>query len=197
MAPSPPELRNVHAIIALEKDSRARRTAVQRVTDAVSAAASQPIFIACHIAWFAAWVTYNTQSSRPFDAFPFSLLTLVVSLEAIVLTGFVMVSQARMTQQADQRAHLDLQINLLAEQELTTILKIQALLAERAGIDIEQQDPALARRLRQLLRPTDIQTLATLLKHELETVEAAQTSVAADDVRTRDVPETQGAGADA
>jgi uncharacterized membrane protein len=196
MAPSPPELRNIHAIIALEKESRARRTPVQRITDAVSAAASQPVFIACHVVWFAVWVTYNSRAGHPFDPFPFSLLTLIVSLEAIVLTGFVMVSQARMTQQADQRAHLDLQINLLAEQELTAILKIQALLAQRAGIDIEHQDPALAARLRQLLRPTDIQTLATVLKHELETVEAARTEVAGD-VRVPDAAGVQGAGADA
>jgi uncharacterized membrane protein len=196
MSPSPPELRNIHAIIALEKETRARRTAIQRVTDAVSVAASHPIFIACHVAWFGAWLTYNSRASRPFDPFPFSLLTLIVSLEAIVLTGFVMVSQARMTQQADQRAHLDLQINLLAEQELTAILKVQALLAERAGIDIEHQDPALAARLRQLLRPTDIQTLATLLKHELEKVEAARSSVATD-ARTPEAADVQGAGADA
>ena len=49
------------------------------------------------------------------------LLTLAVSLEAIVLTGFVLMAQNRMTLQADKRAHLDLQVNLLAEQKLTAI----------------------------------------------------------------------------
>jgi uncharacterized membrane protein len=107
-----------------------------------------------------------------------------------------MVSQARMTRQADQRAHLDLQINLLAEQELTAILKVQALLAERVGVDIEHHDPALAVRLQQLLRPTDIQTLATRLKDELETVEAAGNEIFGD-VRTGEAADVQGAEADA
>jgi uncharacterized membrane protein len=77
-----------------------------------------------------------------FDPFPFNLLTLVVSLEAIVLTGFVLMSQNRMTQLADLRTHLDLQVNLLAEQELTAILKVVCLVAEKNGIAVDG-DPEL------------------------------------------------------
>ena len=71
-----------------------------------------------------------------FDPYPFSLLTLVVSLEAILLTGFVLISQDRMTKLADRRAHLDLQVNLLAEQELTAILKVVCLIADQTGVEL-------------------------------------------------------------
>jgi len=59
-----------------------------------------------------------------FDPFPFSFLTMVVSLEAIFLAIFVLISQNRMARLADHRAHLDLQVNLRAEQEITTTLKL-------------------------------------------------------------------------
>ena len=75
-------------------------------------------------------------------------------------------AQSRMTQQADKRAHLDLQINLLAEQELTAILRLQCVIAERAGIDLASIDP----RLDQLR--TDVQRLAAELDTELASVQA-------------------------
>jgi uncharacterized membrane protein len=86
-----------------------------------------------------------------------------------VLTGFVLMAQTRMTQQAERRAHLDLQINLLAEQELTAILRMQCLLAERAGIDVATVDP----RLDQLRNQTDVQRLAEALDNELASVEGS------------------------
>jgi len=68
---------------------------------------------------------------RPFDPFPFTLLTTLVSLEAIFLTLFVLASQNRLTLEADRRAHLDLQVNLLSEQEMTMVLvKFSRLVSE-------------------------------------------------------------------
>jgi uncharacterized membrane protein len=135
------------------------------LTDAVSTAASSPPFIVAHVAWFATWIGLNLHRSA-FDPFPFNLLTLVVSLEAIVLTGFVLMAQSRMTQQADKRAHLDLQINLLAEQELTAILKVLCLVAAKNGIDVAAADP----RLQQLLAHTDVQRLSAALDQGLATL---------------------------
>jgi uncharacterized membrane protein len=106
-----------------------------------------------------------------FDPFPFNLLTLVVSLEAIVLTGFVLMSQNRMTQLADRRTHLDLQVNLLAEQELTAILRVVCLVAEKHGIAVNG-DPALAK----LLARTDVRLLADELTREMATMDTADVS---------------------
>jgi uncharacterized membrane protein len=162
-----PELKNIHAIIKLERETRGRRSPLERMTDLVSDLASSPAFVILHLLWFTLWLGFNSLGRATFDRYPFNLLTLAVSLEAIVLTGFVLMAQGRMTQQADRRAHLDLQINLLAEQELTAILRVQSALAERAGIDLNGIDP----RLDQLLHRTDVQRLAETLDMELAAVE--------------------------
>ena len=140
MTPSTPQLTNIQAIVCLERETRDGRSALERVTGEV-----------------------NSLGHATFDRYPFSLLTLTVSLEAIVLTGFVLMSQRHMTREADRRAHLDLQINLLAEQELTAILKLQCLLAERAGIDVTSVDP----RLDELRTHTDVQQLAATIATEM------------------------------
>src|SRR4029077_15836633 len=123
--------------------------------------------IVAHVLWFAVWVGVNSLGRATFDRYPFNLLTLAVSLEAIVLTGFVLMAQSRMTREADKRAHLDLQINLLAEPELTAILKMQCLLAERIGIDVTGVDP----RLEQLRTRTDVQQLAATIATEMASTE--------------------------
>ena len=166
--PSAPELRNIQAIIGLERDVRERRSVLDRVTDGVSSVASSPVFLIAHITWFSGWMALNTLGWVTFDPYPFSLLTLAVGLEAIVLTGFVLMAQGRMTHQADKRAHLDLQINLLAEQELTAILKMQCLLAEHAGIDITGIDP----RLDHMRGQTDVQRLANTIETEMAATES-------------------------
>jgi uncharacterized membrane protein len=169
--PNTPELRNIQAIIGLERGTKENRSAIDRLTDAVSTAASSPSFIVAHAVWFATWIGFNLHRSA-FDPFPFNLLTLTVSLEAIVLTGFVLMAQNRMTQQADKRAHLDLQINLLAEQELTAILKVLCLVAAKNGVDVAAADP----RLQQLLAHTDVRTLAAALDQGLATLAVSDTA---------------------
>jgi uncharacterized membrane protein len=160
-------LTNIQAVIGLERETNRQRTVLDRVTDQVSAAASSKPFIIVHVVWFTLWIGLNALLSHAFDPYPFNLLTLIVALEAIVLTGFVLMSQNRMTQLAHKRAHLDLQVNLLAEQELTAILKVVCLIAEKTGIDVNRFDPRLA----QLLSRTDVKVLADELKRELAVVD--------------------------
>jgi len=167
MAPAP-ELKNIEAILALERQTLGNRRGIDRISDAISSVASRPIFILVHLGWFATWIAFNLGVSRPFDPFPFSLLTLIVAMEAIVLTGFVLMAQSRMTQQADRRAHLDLQINLLGEQELTAILRLQCLMAQQLGIDVHEWDPSLGHMLSQ----TDVRALAGRLDQGLAEMEA-------------------------
>jgi uncharacterized membrane protein len=159
--------KNIQDVIALERETRRERTVLERMTDLVTAAASSTGFIVFHILLFALWIGLNALLPRGFDPYPFNLLTLVVSLEAIVLTGFVLMSQSRMTHLADKRAHLDLQVNLLAEQELTAILKVVCLVAEKTGVDVNRSDS----RLGQLLDKTDITALADELTQELAAVD--------------------------
>jgi uncharacterized membrane protein len=169
-----PEAANIQAVADLERQTRRERTWLERVIDRVGASVSSTGFIVCHVGWFSVWIGLNVFSAHPFDPFPFNVLTLAVSLEAIVLTGFVLVSQARMTQLADRRAHLDLQVNLLAEQELTAILKVVGLLAEKAGVDVQESVPNLDR----LLKRTDVTALAEELGREMAAVEEQASSPA-------------------
>jgi uncharacterized membrane protein len=168
--PASAERRNIQAIIDLEREAFQARSLFDRVTDHVSAWASSAVFIVAHVVWFVVWIVVNNRRAMAFDPYPYSLLTLAVSLEAIVLTGFVLMAQDRMTQQADRRARLDLQVNLLAEQELTAILRMLSLLATRAGIDVSKSDPQLD----QFLTQTDVRQMAEELDNELAGKHAAR-----------------------
>jgi uncharacterized membrane protein len=121
-------------------------------------------------------VGLNVFFAERFDPYPFSLLTLVVSLEAILLTGFVLISQDRMTKLADKRAHLDLQVNLLAEQELTAILRVVCRIADETGVELKGCDPNLD----QLLGRTDVRVLNDELTKEMATVDPAAQAVSVD-----------------
>jgi uncharacterized membrane protein len=155
--------KNVKAIASMEQEALHQRSALDRVSDAVTNAAATPWFVVAHVVWFGGWIGINISSARPFDAFPFSLLTLVTSLEAIFLTGFVLMSQNRMTKQADKRAHLDLQVNLLAEQELTAMMGMLRALCERAGVAVTSEEVPVE----DLLRTTDIHQIAQAVDEEL------------------------------
>jgi len=76
----------------------------------------------------------------PFDPYPYGLLTMIVSLEAIFLSTFVLISQNRLSEESDRRADLDLHIGLLAEAELTRALKMLQAIQEKLGIECQQAD---------------------------------------------------------
>lgn len=121
--------------------------------------------MAFHTLWFAVWLAINEGWTRwaPFDPFPFSLLTSIVSLEAIFLTLFVLASQNRLAREGDKRAHLDLQVDLLAEQEMTVVLKMLQELCEHFNL----RKTADSDILRELLRDTDVGDLAARVERTL------------------------------
>ncbi len=160
--PSELTLKNVRAIADLERQAFHQLNPVERLVDRVTQLAGSIPFIVAHLLWFGGWLLLNRGAGR-FDPFPYSLLNVLVSLEAIVLTSFVLMTQNRMTHQTDRRAHLDLQVNLLAEQELTAILQMLYALCQKAGTCARVNDA----RVDQLLRETDIVQLAVALDKEL------------------------------
>src|SRR5580765_4633156 len=169
---SEPAARNIETIARLEREALHDRSRLDRFTDAVTAAAGSPLFIVGHAIWFGVWIAVNVMSGRPFDPYPFGLLMLAVSLEAIFLSAAVLMTQNRMQRQADKRAHLDLQVNLLAEQELTTMLKMLAGICQRLDVTVNERDG----QVQQLLKDTDIQTIATALDRELPDATTAPSS---------------------
>jgi uncharacterized membrane protein len=92
--------------------------AQDRVADKITAFAGSLSFVYIHSVWFGIWILINLGligASMKFDEFPFGLLTMIVSLEAIFLATFVMVSQNRQAARADLRSQLDFETNLRAE----------------------------------------------------------------------------------
>src|ERR1700682_6301452 len=130
--------RNISAVCELEESDLARRSTGERWADKIASIAGRVWFAGVHFLGFGAWIIVNLGLAgvTPFDPYPFPLLTLVTSLEAIFLSLFILTSQNRATAQADQRAHLDLQINLLAESEATETLKMLRALCEHHGLNI-------------------------------------------------------------
>jgi uncharacterized membrane protein len=115
--------RNVELVAQLDETARAKRTPADCVVDGITAFCGSMSFIWVHALWFGIWIILSlVPDIKHFDPYPFQLLTLVVSLEAIFLSTFILISQNRQSRLAERRSHLDLQINLLSEQENTKIL---------------------------------------------------------------------------
>ena len=148
--------RNIRTIINLrQKAARARRLQ-DRLADAITSLSGRMAFVYAHVVWFCAWVLANDGhfGVRPFDPFPYGLLTMVVSLEAIFLSTFVLISQNRLSQEAERSADLNLHIGLMTERELTRVLQMLDAIQDKMGIDNEQ-DSDLAD-LEMETRPEDV-----------------------------------------
>jgi uncharacterized membrane protein len=158
--------RNVRAIAGLEKTAMAERSSADRASDAVTRVAGSSGFVVAHAIGFPVWIALNVglvPGVRPFDPYPFSFLTLVVSLEAIFLAIFVLMSQNRAARLADRRAHLDLQIDLLAERELTAALHMLRALCLKQQVVLDQ----VGTDVNDLLEETNVEALATDLDKKL------------------------------
>ena len=155
-----PVVRNVQTIADLEAKSSARRSALDRLSDRVSDFASSTSFLLIHVVWFAGWVTFNTMTPQAVDPYPFTFLTFLVSLEAIFLTSFVLISQNHLEAQAHRRAALDLQINLLAEREMTSVLRTVSAIASHLGLANECNNDEL----QELVEETDLEAIANTVE---------------------------------
>jgi len=136
--------RNIDTILEVHEEFERRKSRQDRIADAITIFSGSMPFAYLHVVWFGLWVIVNLGwlGIKPFDPFPFGLLTMIVSLEAIFLATFVLVSQNRMTLAAEERATLDLQINLLSEYEITRLLTLVDAMADRMGIK-EALDPEM------------------------------------------------------
>ena|SRR5438067_6712776 len=162
---SSPSEANVSAIMSIEREAVAARSIGERLGDLIARQAGRLWFIVAHLIWFAVWVLFNAgliPSLGAFDRYPYQFLNFVVSLEAIFLSLFILMSQNRANKQADARTHLDLQINLLAEQEATKMLQMLQKLCEHHKLIIAK-DPELGR----LMNPTEPEVVLKELKENL------------------------------
>ena len=121
-------------------------------------------FIIFHAVWFSLWLWLNSGSNGrlAFDPFPFQLLSTVVSLESIFLSLFILMSQNRSNIQADQRNHLDLQINLLSEEENTKMLRMLQAICEHHKLAIGKDQEIKA-----MTKQTEISEVLSELQEHL------------------------------
>ena len=142
-----------------------RRKLSERVAGALTLSFGSMAFIILNVVWFIVWIVINVgliPSIEPFDPFPFGFLTMVVSLEAIALAIIVLMSQNRASKIADLREEVDLEIDRIAEAELTKVLQLVVMLAEKQGIDL-----AGDHEVQEMLQPSDHQKIEQALEQEV------------------------------
>jgi uncharacterized membrane protein len=131
--------RNVQALVEARRlaDRRARTT--ERLADRITRFTGSMLFVGLHVLFFGGWLLINVNAipgARPFDPFPFVMLAMIASVEAIFLTSFVLISQNRMAALDARRAELDVQIDLLAEHEITRLIVMVDAIAAHLGIEV-------------------------------------------------------------
>lgn len=130
--------RNIAALLAVRRRFDRRRSWQDRLADGVTGFTGSMRFVGLHALLFGGWLIVNMDlvpGVRPFDPFPFVMLAMIASVEAIFLSTFVLISQNRMAEMAERRAQLDLQINLLAEHEITRLIHLVDAMAHKLGVE--------------------------------------------------------------
>ena len=123
------------------------------ISDRIANVAASPFCIAGHLVWFAGWILVNTVDFIGivhFDPYPYCFLALCIASEAALLSMFILMSQQRQTRQADQWAHVGLQVGMLSEQETTKMLQMLQSICNHLGLKKVGQD----RELKEMMQET-------------------------------------------
>ncbi len=158
--------KNIETIANLEGNLLRQRTTVQRIADVIADFIGSMTFVLLHILWFTLWPIANLgliHGIRVFDPFPFVLLNLMISGEAVFLSTFVLIKQNRMGRIADERDHLTLQIDLLSEREITKALELLRLICKELKIAEAEHDPEA----KELSGETAVEKLALTLRKKM------------------------------
>ena len=149
---------------AIKAQHAADRTVMQTLADRLNELASSPRFLLIHLLWFGTWILWNTGALRlePFDPYPFGFLTLIVSLEAIFLSIFVLMSQARESAIAELREEITLEVIFRVEEEVTKTLQLVSGLFSRLGYRMSEDAD-----LRRMLQPLDAASIERELIEQL------------------------------
>lgn len=155
-----------HHILSLQGRANAKRTPLEKTADWLTKHLGSMTFLLINLIWFLFWILLNIEvfpGLVPFDPFPFSFLTLVVSLEAIGLSIIVLMSQSRAAHVADVREEMDLQMDVITEQEITKLLELTKQLAEREGLDLSND-----KTLHEMLKQIDVGKIQRVLERQMD-----------------------------
>lgn len=155
---------HVDLIARHEQEFLDRRTMGERLGDLIAGTAGSVTFVFAHLAAFTVWIGWNVaRGIKHFDPPPFSLLSTVVTLEAILLASFILMRQARIGRRSEEREHLMLQILLLTEKELTAALDLNREIARKVGLASAADRPVVE----ELSRQTPIDDVAQTIREKL------------------------------
>jgi len=164
------------AFMAIKAQRAADRSRVEEIAERLNEFASSTPFLVFHVIWFVIWLPWNIGAFRPFglepfDPYPFGLLTMVVSLEAIFLSIFVLLAQKREAAIAELREELSLQVGLWTEQEVTKTLQLVTGLYRRLGHPLAEDVE-----LKQMLGPLDVHGIEARLRAEIDSTSKSRAS---------------------
>ena len=133
--------RNIDALRRRRAEEEAKAKFEERLASAITRFTGSLIFVYVHAAIYGFWIVANLgwiQVVRPWDP-TFVILAMIASVEAILLSTFILITQNRMASAADRRAELDLQVSLLAEAEITKLVELVSMIAERMDLSTAEQ----------------------------------------------------------
>ena len=157
---------HIDSIVRQEEEALERRPRSERLADAVGLFAGSLLFVVLHLMLLVAWLLINSgkiPSARPFDPYPFSLLGVIVAVEAVILSSFILMRQNRMMRRGERRDHLNLQVDWLAEKEITKLLQMVRALCGHMGLQNIMAD----KEIRDLSQNTSIESLSQTLEDRL------------------------------
>jgi uncharacterized membrane protein len=133
--------RNIEALLARAEEAERQKNWQERVADSITGFTGSMAFVYIHLVMFGVWIIWNLGwlGLKPFDP-SFVVLAMFASVEAIFLSTFVLISQNRMNVEADRRAELNLQVNLLAEHEITRLIQLTTAIAKKMDIPESYDD---------------------------------------------------------
>ena len=153
--------RNIEVVQKLEEAANQQCSTSERIANVITGFCGSMVFVWVHVIWFGLWIMLNlVPGVQHLDPFPFTFLTLVVSLEAIFLSTFILISQNHDSRISDRRNHLDLQINLLSEQENTKRIMMLQAIASKVGAEIENDQE-----MRALAQDTELEKVVELIEN--------------------------------
>ena len=159
-------LSHIDSIVKQEEEALERRSPSERFADSVGLFAGSLPFVVFHLVLLLVWLLVNSgriPGLRPFDPYPFSLLGMIVAVEAVILSSFILMRQNRMMRRGELRDHLNLQVDLLAEKEITKVLQMVRSISVHLGLKDIMSD----QEVRELSQATSVESLSQTLEDRL------------------------------
>ena len=150
--------RNIRKIIHVRMKAASEQGLQDRIANIMTTFSGSMLFFYVHIIWFSVWFLLNTGhlGMPPFDPYPYGFLTMVVSLEAIFLATFVLISQNLLSKEAERLTDLSLQTGLFTEHELTRVLQMLHAIQHKIGISNDEDSDLADADLEMETRPEDV-----------------------------------------